>query len=78
MIIQNEMLYQKDFVACKLTQIALETYELKVQNAKLWTVIERQRKAFNEAQEVIDQDREEADRLCNELETENKQLRELL
>ena len=56
----------------------MENYELKIQNAKLWTVIERQRKAFNEAQEVIDQDREEADQLCNELETENKHLRELL
>ena len=46
MILQGEMLRQKDFVASQLTQIATENYELKLQNAKLWAVIEKQKKAL--------------------------------
>ena len=72
------MLHQKDFIACKLTQVALENYELKVQNQKLWDTVNQQREVFYKAQEEIDEDREESDRLLNELETENSRLREIL
>ena len=40
------MLRQKDFVASQLTHIATENYELKLQNAKLWAVVEKQKKAL--------------------------------
>ena len=46
MILQGEMLRQKDFVASQLTHIATENYELKLQNAKLWAVVEKQKKAL--------------------------------
>ena len=78
MLLQTEMLQQKDFVACKVKTLALENYELKVQNSKLWQTIERQRDAFGKAQEEIDEDREESERLLEELATENERLRELL
>ena len=41
MLLQHEMLAHKEFVTCKLTMVATENFELKVQNQKLWTVIER-------------------------------------
>ena len=72
------MLHQKDFVACKLIQVAAQSFELKVQNSKLWTLIERQKEAFCKAQQEIDADREESERLINELFEENMKLRDIL
>ena len=72
------MLHQKDFVACKLTEAAAQNFELKTQNAKLWDLAERQKKAFQEAQAEIDEDREESERLIEDLTIENEQLRRIL
>lgn len=78
MILQSEMLHQKDFVACKLKQVAVENYELKLQNARLWTLVERQKQAFLTAQEELDMEREEQECMLEELITENKSLRDIL
>ena len=78
MILQGEMIRQKDFVASQLTQVATENYELKLQNAKLWAVIEKQKKVLLSAQEEIEADKEEAESLIEELAAENEHLRSLL
>ena len=40
-----------------MKKMAISNYELKVQNSKLWSIVERQREAFEAAQAEIDEDR---------------------
>ena len=61
-----------------MKKMAISNYELKVQNSKLWSIVERQREAFEAAQAEIDEDRQEADMLIEQLEAENQSLRSLL
>jgi len=78
MLLQSEMISQKELVACHLRQVAVENFELRQQNARLWTVIGRQRNALFTAQEELDEDRAESESLLEELACENKSLRDLL
>ena len=49
-----------------------------MQNAKLWSTVQRQREAFFKAQEELEEEREESERLIDELSAENNALRDLL
>ena len=61
-----------------MKQLAIDNYEIKVQNYKLWEILEKQRSMVADVQSEIDAEREETEGLLAELQTENLSLRSLL
>ena len=61
-----------------MKQLAIDNYEIKVQNYKLWSLLEKQRSMVADVQSEIDAEREETEGLLAELQTENLSLRSLL
>ena len=61
-----------------MKQLAIDNYEIKVQNYKLWSILEKQRSMVADVQSEIDAEREETEGLLAELQTENLSLRSLL
>ena len=61
-----------------MKQLALDNYEVKIQNYKLWNVLEKQRSMVADVQAEIDAEREDTESLLAELQAENLSLRSLL
>ncbi len=78
MLVQEAAVKHKDAVACQMKQLAIDNFDLKLQNYKLWKVLERQRSMITDVQAEIDNEKEETEGLLSELQTENYSLRSLL